>query len=89
MAPHFSEHFQNLSLSVGSHLCLLLVHLAAGVAQVPGQAEVGDLAAAVVVDQDVASGQVPMDDLVRIDIFKLPFSHILLLYLCLPHRWRC
>ena len=58
-----------LNQSEFPHLCLLLVHLAAGVAQVPGQPEVGDLAAAVVVHQDVASGQVPVDDLVGKETF--------------------
>ena len=44
-----------------AHLGLLLVHLAAGVAEVPGEAEVGDLADLVVVHQDVARGEVPVD----------------------------
>ena len=44
-----------------AHLGFLLVHLAAGVAEVPGEAEVGDLADLVVVHQDVARGEVAVD----------------------------
>jgi hypothetical protein len=41
----------------------LLVHLAARVAEVPRQTEVGNLAAAIVVDQNVAGGKIAMYDL--------------------------
>lgn len=44
-----------------THLGLLLVHLAAGVAEVPRESKVGDLADLVVVDKDVAGGEVAVD----------------------------
>ena len=59
----FSSHLQqhrHLSRAA-PHLGLLLVHLAAGVAEVPGEAKVGDLADLVVVHQDVARGEVAVD----------------------------
>ena len=59
-----------------AHLGLLLVHLAAGVAEVPGEAEVGDLADLVVVHQDVARGEVAVDYLKqRTTRINYPSSH--------------
>ena len=53
---------------VPAHLGLLLVHLRAGVAEVPGEPEVGDLADPLVVEQDVPGGQVPVDDALGHDV---------------------
>ena len=44
-----------------AHLGLLLVHLAAGVAEVPREAKVGDLADFIVIHEDVAGGEVAVD----------------------------
>ncbi len=59
-----------------THLGLLLVHLGARVAEIPGQAEVRDLAHSVMVDQDVSRRQIAVNDLQYYVIKYIHYKHV-------------
>ena len=61
IAIYGTGHTKKVHTTECAHLGLLLVHLAAGVAEVPREAKVGDLADFIVIHEDVAGGEVAVD----------------------------